>query len=328
VKCYRADKHVPEIAVTCIGKMAKEFMCHADKWFVHSLHSHCFYCHDAKQNVICIGHQEIGRGPFTLQCTGSSPWPRHLLPSIRSFTMSDDRLISESGQLQFNLQSAEIWDISLSDICLAELQLREDLHWLAGQARQYAPSESLGSLIPIFLDTGEEMLPEKGSTLSGLLKRRILDVVAVIRQWHDSSNSFYNANIMNLLQSLIGLGNGLTPSGDDFLAGMVMGLHKVGNHHMAVTLAAMLFAAAQEKTTQISLAFFQALFQDGLSESFYSFLNSIGKDLSTGNERLLGDVTRFGATSGWDTVAGITFILSLEQVPLVTGKYVLKEAVC
>jgi len=329
VNCHRvAGIQVAEITIVCIGKIADNFLRQANQWFVHSIHSTCFYCHDANENVICIGQQEIGKGPFILQGIRGSHWPGHLLPSIRSFIMFEDRLISDSGQLQFNLQGAETWATNLLDIRVAEHQLKEDLDWLVRQAREYAPPESLGRLIPIFLNAGGKMVPEEENALSAMLQKRILEVIAVIRQRHDIFDSFDITDNTNLLLSLIGLGNGLTPSGDDFLAGIVMGLHKVGNHRMASMLAARLLAAAKGKTTQVSLSFYHALAHDSLSESFYSFLDSIGNNLSSENERLLGDVTRFGATSGWDTVAGIAFILSLEQVPPATGKYVLKEAVC
>ena len=130
------------------------------------------------------------------------------------------------------------------------------------------------------------------------------------------------------LDQLIGLGYGLTPSGDDFLAGVVMGFHKMQKHREAMLLARHFYRKAEGKTTTISLAFYRALADGRVAELHLRFLEMIGGEDKTERENLFNQVTDFGGTSGWDTLAGIIFGINMVQQSLKESREHLSEAVC
>ncbi len=122
--------------------------------------------------------------------------------------------------------------------------------------------------------------------------------------------------------AIAGLGPGLTPSGDDFLAGVMLGM-RIMNHESAnqrideskerascfLPLASCLLSAAAPRTTRLSRAFLHAASQGLADEHWHMLLNA----LSTGNpvqlERAAQAVIAVGASSGLDMIAGFLWQL-------------------
>lgn len=101
---------------------------------------------------------------------------------------------------------------------------------------------------------------------------------------------------------LIGRGLGLTPSGDDLLLGYTMVLMSV---EKGVSWQKQLQALLEQRTTDISLAYFKALFDHQASNYFIKLLNSIHTlDVSGIDDGIL-QLMKYGSTSGYDTLFGI-----------------------
>lgn len=96
---------------------------------------------------------------------------------------------------------------------------------------------------------------------------------------------------------LIGLGRGLTPSGDDFLAGMLAALQATGSPAAGPLSAAILPALG--RTTLVARHFLKWAVQRRYSEVIRSVFASAGADAD------VADLLATGATSGADTAAGI-----------------------
>jgi hypothetical protein len=128
------------------------------------------------------------------------------------------------------------------------------LRALVDTAADTAPQQSFGALLPAIF--APQPPAEKRSALTIALHRRLLQVVDAIR----CEDAFDDPErLTSLLTPLIGLGYGLTPSGDDFCAGWILSLVAVGKTRQATALATGLLDAAGRRTTSISLAFFHAL---------------------------------------------------------------------
>ncbi len=69
------------------------------------------------------------------------------------------------------------------------------------------------------------------------------------------------------LARLIGLGPGLTPSGDDFLAGALATLHRLGRREEADSLWRLIEPLTPERTHPISISHLRAAARGGLSEA-------------------------------------------------------------
>jgi hypothetical protein len=106
--------------------------------------------------------------------------------------------------------------------------------------------------------------------------------------------------IGNEAEQLIGLGPGLTPSGDDYLGGMLVTLRLTGRAMQAEGLWRWLQPRLKERTSAISAAHLAAAAAGEAHEALHDVLN--GRiDLEK-----LGTV---GHTSGWDALAGAAAVL-------------------
>ncbi|MGH2399036.1 MAG: DUF2877 domain-containing protein, partial [bacterium] len=109
---------------------------------------------------------------------------------------------------------------------------------------------------------------------------------------------------------LVGLGMGLTPSGDDVLAGMLIALH-VLRPAVAGTARDLVMKAGRGRTTRISLAYLEAAAQGNAGEAWHALARELtGSDpaLKTAAQAVMA----FGETSGADMLTG--FVLAAEAL--------------
>ncbi|MCL5730056.1 MAG: DUF2877 domain-containing protein [Candidatus Pacearchaeota archaeon] len=126
--------------------------------------------------------------------------------------------------------------------------------------------------------------------------------------------------IRKSVQNLIGLGPGLTPAGDDFLAGFastVSALEKSGAGYRKCGFMKALTAAIKEfltRTNTISSKYLEHAVKGRLSENQIELIKSVFMGNFTDIERNFESLKNFGATSGWWLAEGIA-----EGIGKVTG---------
>ena len=112
------------------------------------------------------------------------------------------------------------------------------------------------------------------------------------------------------LIKLIGLGNGLTPSGDDFLVGLLSGLHFFDIEEDERQLKNII-ASNRHKTTALSESFMRESLDDCYSEIILSLYSS----LEIKSRRLISQnvtaILNYGHNSGMDKLSGILFAVYL-----------------
>jgi len=104
----------------------------------------------------------------------------------------------------------------------------------------------------------------------------------------------------NEAEQLIGLGPGLTPSGDDYIGGMLVALRASGRGVQADGLWRWLQPRLKERTSAISAAHLAAAAAGEAHEALHDVLNG---DLN------LGKLDAVGHCSGWDALAGAVAVL-------------------
>lgn len=107
---------------------------------------------------------------------------------------------------------------------------------------------------------------------------------------------------------LIGLGPGLTPSGDDLIGGALCALHAARRTGVAARLAAWALPLAKAATNRISQAHLACAAQGESGEA----VNDAIVALLEGNLPNLARVDAVGHTSGWDALAGA--VLAMERL--------------
>jgi hypothetical protein len=105
-----------------------------------------------------------------------------------------------------------------------------------------------------------------------------------------------------LLTTLVGRGPGLTPSGDDVIAGVLLALRSAGELAAVQGIGAALVPHLH-RTTSISAALLRAAVEGYAVPEVVALLNSPGSSL---DPNLLARVLAIGHSSGHDLVVGIT----------------------
>jgi hypothetical protein len=103
-------------------------------------------------------------------------------------------------------------------------------------------------------------------------------------------------------EALIGLGPGLTPSGDDYLGGMMVALHALARHVQAQALWRWLQPRLAARTSALSAAHLAAAAEGEAHEALHEALQDP-------TERSLTALGAVGHCSGWDALAGAAAVL-------------------
>ena len=101
---------------------------------------------------------------------------------------------------------------------------------------------------------------------------------------------------------LVGRGIGLTPSGDDILMGYAMVLMSIQKGKSWIS---QLESLIDHKTTDVSLAYYKALFNGQVSSIFVELMSSIHLMDKKRMESAIESIGNYGNTSGFDTLFGI-----------------------
>ena len=112
---------------------------------------------------------------------------------------------------------------------------------------------------------------------------------------------------------LIGLGPGLTPSGDDYLGGVLVALRWVGRGAQADSLWRWLEPRLAERTSAISAAHLAAAAAGEMHEALHDVLTDLAAWDTPDLLPRLSRLDALGHTSGWDALAGIVAVAKTSQ---------------
>lgn len=113
------------------------------------------------------------------------------------------------------------------------------------------------------------------------------------------------------VRGLIGLGPGLTPSGDDLVGGALCALHAVKRVEDATRLSDWALPIARNETGRISHAHLACAAEGECS----AVVNEAIVALLSGQVPDLAGIDAVGHTSGWDALAGVTLVLHVCAQP-------------
>jgi len=123
------------------------------------------------------------------------------------------------------------------------------------------------------------------------------------RQWNAAAQE---------LCALVGLGIGLTPSGDDFLCGLLAGLLWMGGPTLPMHRAlSTQLAADLTRTNPISAAFLDCALRGQFSEAMIRFFALSADSSAKETETCEANFRAIGHTSGFDSLFGILYALTL-----------------
>jgi hypothetical protein len=103
--------------------------------------------------------------------------------------------------------------------------------------------------------------------------------------------------------ALLGLGHGLTPSGDDVLSGAVVLLHAVGNQANAAALSAAIRKRMRARTSPLSCAFLDAACDGEPNAAVHQAIEALLTGAAPA--AVIAPLATLGHASGFDILAGI-----------------------
>ncbi len=280
------DKYSHGFMALCMGMGAKNLNDGYQRLFVQGVTSQGVFLKTPDHHILFLTDQPYP-GPLTINIPNL---PIELFNAGEELDYENKRIIIRDGNY-IDWTEASLWVPSkiANDININKDRIR-DVYDLI----QKGEVDSLASYIPAIVD--HTNLPESpdGSRISELLKSE-----SPIEE--------------SLLDNLLGWGRGLTPSGDDFLCGIALGItrYHIGSQDLVSPPGWQehLKTIASQKTTLVSANILEWAF---LGQSDLRILDALdGLLLGISNPREIAKGFRsWGNSSGLDTFTGMVFWLS------------------
>ncbi len=114
--------------------------------------------------------------------------------------------------------------------------------------------------------------------------------------------------LVGAVQQIAGRGPGLTPSGDDFLAGVILAMQT--SARFRDVYPKLVYEAAVSRTHRLSRAFLRAAAEGQADERWHRFLRALGGEGDV--EAAVRLILSFGASSGLEMLAGFLWMMDLQ----------------
>lgn len=133
--------------------------------------------------------------------------------------------------------------------------------------------------------------------------------------------------ILGIAENLIGLGEGLTPSGDDFIGGLLFAdftIHEIYPKYQGLTLTEveLFLNKSRNRTNLISYTMLKDLAKGNAAETLHRFINSILTCQNLNYVHSAGlELVRIGHSTGWDLLTGLWtgMLLSIHSRAVITS---------
>lgn len=244
---------------------------------------------------VCLVPKGGGLGPLNAQCAEDS-----LAEAIKSPLRAGDKVVCENNSLRictltFSFDGAAAWKPAGPGSWGRRTVARG-----IDRLRQAIPSRELPKEgLAQFLQSG--VIPS--TAVAKAAQEPLQNLRALLR----SAIAGDEIKIDTLI-SLIGLGPGLTPSGDDLIGGALIALHLLGEDRACGAFWAALRPHAKTATSDISFAHLEAAAEGIGHEAIHRIANALMGGDGDLREKL-DAVHAIGHTSGWDALMGVVVAL-------------------
>lgn len=255
-------------------------------------------------HFFCLVTDRIGNGPLN-----AVVHPEGLLAVVNrnEVVTGDGRWLRLGGRWRIDLEDAPVWSAqpSYQRWMRWPLVVRANLERLRQDLPLEAPPASLAAA-PAYHTQGAF-----GSRPAmALIQSQAWELTEGLRKAYNQGNLQW---IHLYASRLAGLGPGLTPAGDDWLAGWLVGLRGLAVLREADdtepwlpvdAVAAAVVQSAEGQTSPLSLAFLQAAAVGVVPQAWHVLIDQLSNADSVALHEAAAEVMRWGGTSGADMLAG------------------------
>ncbi len=304
---------LPKIPITLTGGAARRALASDCRGRVLAVFRRSFYLEFFSGALACLGPSSIEPGPLVARCEipDAVDWTKIGLRTDARVHVEKE-LLTVDGRYLFDMKGAGEWAPPGFPSKSGFLNLPRGIAALRKKALEGAPGGGFGFLIPFLL--GRPSKPVKEKKIDDSFARHARIGIGGMRAWLETELSRHGpkAHPSAKVGKLLGLGFGLTPSGDDFLGGAMIALHALGHGASADHLAAWTLPRARSKTSRISCAHLSCAAEGEGAEALHETLSAL---IQPEDDRLDRSLVRLGAighTSGWDALAGAALVFQVK----------------
>ena len=301
---------VTTLPVHRIGRTAARMLADTREAVVAAVFERSFYIERAG-SFACVGAAAIGDGPLHIIVGGAAMRRLLSVASVgRRARIGNGRLRIDG--LELDATQACIWR-PVAWPTLAEGNLiGSALDAVVKMAAAKAPDDGLARMLLVSPPPLSPPCKEDRALLhvESAIERMAAPRVAALVDWLARQLSGDGSIEIAAPVDLLGLGPGLTPSGDDVLGGVLVALAALGRFDVRDRLARAILSAARDLTTPLSAAFLAAAAEGEGSAVLHDFAGALIAGCSDTAVATAADLVRVGHTSGWDALAGVVSALS------------------
>ncbi|MFQ5775058.1 MAG: DUF2877 domain-containing protein [Kiloniellaceae bacterium] len=250
----------------------------------------------------CIVPAGAGAGPLNARCALPEPvdWRRSGLAVGAPVRVAPEAIHVAPG-LVFLLARAATWTPGAPGPWSAE-SLRAGLEALERAMRGRVPQDGLGLL---------GLSPTRGARLPPVAAAAFgpASALAVRLRAALAPGAGSRARDFSVVRPLLGLGPGLTPSGDDFLGGAMVALRRLGRGDVAGALWRAIRDPASVATCALGRAHLAAAAEGLGGAALHEILDDALAGRGARFLARMAALDAIGHTSGWDALAGVVTVL-------------------
>ena len=297
------DSHADrfQFPVHLAGSVASRLLHDTANGRVAALFNSSFYI-ETEAGFVCIGNEDLRPSPLNVVTTApaGTNWPASGLRLNENVTVCANT-VSVGNRFSFLMSSACTWSPKLVS-GWGILDLERGIKTFRGAATNHVGPEGLGSFV----------VPDFQPGPDHCVYTRAKRPIAEVRQWLIAALRNPDKRIVldaKAVHPLIGLGPGLTPSGDDLIGGMMIALNAVGETGICRQLWELVRPGAENASNPISCAHLKAASHGEGSEAIHRALSAVLKGCPLEIQNCLSGIDHIGHTSGWDIMAGVVIAL-------------------
>jgi hypothetical protein len=285
-----------------MGRPARRALAGGRDWRVLAVFHRSFYCRDTAGLLICLGPPALGAGPLNVLAAlpARLDWPSTGLEPGAPVEVSATS-VRVDGRFVFRLAGAQVWRPAPSPGDRSPAAFARGVAILAAIAAERVPADGFGRLIPALATAA--LAPSARRDLGPLL------------DWLEAAlvTGAPIAAPPVEAAALLGLGPGLTPAGDDLVAGILLALHDLGRGDVARPLAEFMLEEAGSRTGTISRAHLACAAAGEGAAAVHAALAAVWSADPSSMAAALDAAAAIGHTSGWDALAGIAAVAGVCQ---------------
>ncbi|MFK7855049.1 MAG: DUF2877 domain-containing protein [Granulosicoccus sp.] len=273
---------------------------------------------DFTDTYLCIALSEIGRGPLNIVYdSDTESLPPAFIKDVPITFSADDQTLRINDQVVAVMHHASV--------CHNTIKITDpDLSVLADQQRSMvfmrAPKSGLMPIVAALIDNthhrsgaiGENVEVLDKDSIDCAFKRFATPLLQDLMMWIDQTmcGDHLKPGSAEGISKLLGAGPGLTPSGDDLLAGVLLTLRVCNQENAAQDLWKQLEPEILQRTNRVSAALLAEAAEGRAGEYALAAIRMYISTNDLDESDLSGVLACIGETSGWDMFAGVLLVLN------------------